>query len=79
MDSITRAILKPIAGSPDGGPCGVWTILGGMVGGIGGLCDSGVGGWMSGCVGIGKWIGAATVDGDACVTSIGLSIADGVG
>jgi hypothetical protein len=46
MDSITRAILKPIAVLLDGVSGGAWTILGGMVGGIDGLCDSGVGGWM---------------------------------
>ncbi len=54
-------------------------MLGGVLGAIDGLCDSGDGGWMGGCVGIGIGIGAVTVDGDACVTSIGISIADGVG
>ncbi len=79
MDSLTRAMLKPIAGLPDGESCGAWTIFGGMVGGIDGLCDSGVGGWMRGCVGIGKGIGVAMLNEDACVTSTGRSIADGLG
>jgi hypothetical protein len=54
-------------------------MLGGVLGGIDGLCDSGGGGWMGGCVGIGKWIGAVMVNEGACVISTGLSIADGVG
>ena len=79
VDSITCTMLKPIAGLADGGSCGAWTILGGMLGGIDGLCDSGVGGWMGGCVGIGKGIGAVMVNKGDCVTSTGLCIAGGLG
>lgn len=79
MDSITRAILTPIACLTDGRSCGAWIILGDISEDIGWLCNIGAGKLMWDCVGIEEGIGAATGDGGACAAPIDLSIADGVG